>query len=114
MAAQVTDGVLLAVRAAIAETLGLDDDAITAEAGLERDLGAGAFELLEVLRRIDEKLGVRLTLGEVAAQGHLVEEAVGLNARPWLQGDLLMAAAENTCRCCTVGDLVAAVREKTP
>ena len=112
MATLTTSGVMLAVRASIAETLGLDDDAISPDAGLAADMGAGCFELIEVIRRIHGKLGVRLTLAEIGAHGHLQGAPMDPEARRWLHDDALMIEAEDTCGRCTVGDLMAAVSDR--
>jgi acyl carrier protein len=112
MATLTTNGVLQAVTASIAETLGLDDDAVSPDARLAADLGAGCFELIEMLRRIDSRLGVRLTLAELGAHGRLRGEPLLPETRPWLRGDALMIEAEDTCGRCTVADLVAAISDR--
>ena len=94
-------GVLMFVRAAVAETLGLDDHDVDVDAALGGDLGAGCFELQEVLRRIERKLEIRISVGELAG------EAVGRrNIDPrWTPEDA-------ACGGCTVRSIVSAVQQR--
>ena len=69
------DRVLLVVREAISETLGLlEDDAwITPDATLDEDLGITAFELHPILSRIESKLGIVMGSEQISRQVEQLE-----------------------------------------
>lgn len=68
-----------AVRTAVVDALGVDDDEVTPEATLLGDLGAESIDLLDILFRLERKLGVKIQAADLAAhvQGGIPDEEFG-------------------------------------
>ena len=47
------------------EALGVDDDEITSEATLLGDLGAESIDLLDILFRLERKLGIKIQTSDI-------------------------------------------------
>ncbi len=54
-----------AVKEAVIEALGLDDDELTAESTLMDDLGAKSIDLLDILFRIEKSVGVKIEASDL-------------------------------------------------
>jgi acyl carrier protein len=65
-----------AVKDAVVGALGVDEDQVTAEATLLGDLGAESIDLLDILFRIERKVGVKIQASDLAAyvQGGIPDE----------------------------------------
>jgi acyl carrier protein len=75
------------VRESVADTLGLDPDAVATSAAVVTDLGAESIELVDILFRIECATGTRLSPDDVGAllQGDVDDDAF-LDARGGLTG----------------------------
>jgi acyl carrier protein len=56
---------LAAVRAAVVESLDLDESEVTPDATLMVDLGAESIDFLDILFRVDRKTGIRMKVSEI-------------------------------------------------
>lgn len=67
---------LEAVRAAVAEAVGIDETEAEPNATVLGDLGAESIDLLDILFRIERKVGVKISANEIAEllQGELSDE----------------------------------------
>lgn len=67
------------VRTAVVEALGVDDDEVTPEATLLDELGAESIDLLDILFRLERKLGVKIQASDLAAyvQGGIPDDEFG-------------------------------------
>lgn len=63
----------------LVEALGIDDDEVTPESTLLGDLGAESIDLLDILFRLERKLGIKVQASDIAAhiQGGIPEEEFG-------------------------------------
>ncbi|GHH96128.1 acyl carrier protein [Streptomyces capillispiralis] len=70
---------LRAVRAAIADALGIDETEAVPEATLLGDLGAESIDLLDILFRIERATQVKITVADMAdlLQGGIPDEEFG-------------------------------------
>src|SRR3954451_21122985 len=68
-----------AVQQAIVDALGVDEDEVTPDASLLGDLGAESIDLLDILFRLERKLGVKIQASDLAAhvQGGIPDEEFG-------------------------------------
>lgn len=66
----------LVVKDCLVETLGIDKESVTIDSSLYDDLGAESLDLLDVFFRIEKKINVRISMGDVQKrlQGGLSEE----------------------------------------
>jgi acyl carrier protein len=64
------------VKESLAAALGTDEEEITPEAALSADLGAESLDILDVLFRIEKKLGVKVAMADLTSrlQGDLSPE----------------------------------------
>ena len=67
------------VQAAVVEALGVDDDEVTPDATIMDDLGAESIDLLDILFRLERKLGVKIKAADLAAhvQGGIPDDEFG-------------------------------------
>ena len=67
------------VRSALVEAIGVEEDEVTPEATLMGDLGAESIDLLDVLFRLERKLGVRIQASTIAyhIQGDVADDDFG-------------------------------------
>ncbi len=67
------------VREAVAESLGLDEDVLTAGATLLDELGAESIDLLDMLFRLERTTGVKIQAADLAdyVQGGIPDEEFG-------------------------------------
>jgi acyl carrier protein len=68
-----------AVQVALVEALGVYDEEITPHATLLGDLGAESIDLLDILFRLERKLGIKVQASDIAAyiQGGIPDEEFG-------------------------------------
>src|SRR5213080_4626661 len=68
-----------AVQQAIVDALGVDEDEVTPDATLLGELGAESIDLLDILFRLERKLGVKIQASDLAAhvQGGISDEEFG-------------------------------------
>jgi acyl carrier protein len=68
-----------AVQDAVVGALGVDEDEVTPEATLLGDLGAESIDLLDILFRLERKVGVKIQASDLAAhvQGGIPDEQFG-------------------------------------
>jgi acyl carrier protein len=73
------DTVFSAVQTAVVEALGVGEDEVTPDATVMDDLGAESIDLLDMLFRIERKIGVKVKAADVAAyiQGGIPDEEFG-------------------------------------
>ena|SRR5688572_17366880 len=73
------DEVSGAVQEAVVGALGVDEDEVTPEATLLGDLGAESIDLLDILFRLERKVGVKIQASDLAAhvQGGIPDEQFG-------------------------------------
>lgn len=73
------DEIHSAVETAVVDALGVDEDEVTPEATLLSDLGAESIDLLDILFRLERKLGVKIQAADLAAhvQGGIPDEEFG-------------------------------------
>ncbi|GAB2638631.1 acyl carrier protein [Nocardia goodfellowii] len=71
--------VIDAVRAIVAEAVALDIDEVGADATLFGEVGAESIDLLDILFRIERRLGVKITTSELSEriQGGIPDEQFG-------------------------------------
>lgn len=67
------------VQTAVVDALGVDDDEVTPQATLLDELGAESIDLLDILFRLERKLGVKIQAADLAAyvQGGISDEEFG-------------------------------------
>ncbi|WP_306364887.1 acyl carrier protein [Nocardia sp. CC227C] len=67
---------LAAVQQSVAEAVGLDIDEVEPDATVLGELGAESIDLLDILFRIERKVGVKIQAAEIAEllQGELTDE----------------------------------------
>jgi acyl carrier protein len=68
-----------AVQQAVVDALGVDEDEVTPDATLLGDLGAESIDLLDILFRLERKLGVKIQASDLAAyvQGGIPDDEFG-------------------------------------
>ncbi len=68
-----------AVQEAVVAALGVEEDEVTPDAALLGDLGAESIDLLDILFRLERKLGVKIQASDLAAyvQGGIPDEEFG-------------------------------------
>src|ERR671916_2096127 len=73
------DEVSTAVQEAVVGALGVDEDEVTPEATLLGDLGAESIDLLDILFRLERKVGVKIQAADLGAhvQGGIPDEEFG-------------------------------------
>ena len=73
------DEIQSAVQDAIVGALGVDEDEVTADATLLGDLGAESIDLLDILFRLERKLGIKIQASDLGAyvQGGIPDEEFG-------------------------------------
>jgi acyl carrier protein len=69
------------VQTAVVDALGVDEDEVTPEATLLDELGAESIDLLDILFRLERKLGVKIQAADLAAyvQGGIADDEFGDN-----------------------------------
>ncbi|WP_282786262.1 MULTISPECIES: phosphopantetheine-binding protein [unclassified Nocardia] len=79
---------LAAVQQSVAEAVGLDIDEVEPDATVLGELGAESIDLLDILFRIERKVGVKIQAAEIAEllQGDLTDEE-------WEDADGVLTAA---------------------
>jgi acyl carrier protein len=67
------------VQTAVVDALGVDEEEVTTEATLLSDLGAESIDLLDILFRLERKLGVKIQASDLGAhvQGGIPDEEFG-------------------------------------
>jgi acyl carrier protein len=67
------------VQTAVVDALGVDEDEVTPEATLLDELGAESIDLLDILFRLERKLGVKIQAADLAAyvQGGIADDEFG-------------------------------------
>ena len=67
------------VKTAVVDALGVDEDEVTPEATLLDELGAESIDLLDILFRLERKLGVKIQAADLAAyvQGGIADDEFG-------------------------------------
>ena len=67
------------VQTAVVDALGVDEDEVTPEATLLDELGAESIDLLDILFRLERKLGVKIQAADLAAyvQGGIADDDFG-------------------------------------
>ena len=60
-----TDEIFSKVRETLIDALGVDDDEITADATLVRDLGAESIDFLDIVFRLEKSFNVKIPRGEL-------------------------------------------------
>lgn len=70
------EAIFIATQSAIVDALGVSEDEVVLEATLLGDLGAESIDLLDILFRIERKLGVKIKSSDLAAyvQGGIPDE----------------------------------------
>ncbi len=73
------DEIQAAVTEAVVAALGVDDDEVTPNATLLGDLGAESIDLLDILFRLERKLGIKIQASDLGAyvQGGIPDEEFG-------------------------------------
>jgi acyl carrier protein len=73
------DEIQSAVQDAIVGALGVDEDEVTADATLLGDLGAESIDLLDILFRLERKLGIKIQASDLGAyvQGGIPDDEFG-------------------------------------
>jgi acyl carrier protein len=73
------DELFATVQTAVVDALGVDEEEVTPEATLLGDLGAESIDLLDILFRLERKLGVKIQAADLAAyvQGGIPDEEFG-------------------------------------
>jgi acyl carrier protein len=68
-----------AVQSAVVDALGVSEDEVTPDATLLGDLGAESIDLLDILFRLERKVGVKIQASDLAAyvQGGIPDEEFG-------------------------------------
>jgi acyl carrier protein len=68
-----------AVQEAVVAALGVEEDEVTPDAALLGDLGAESIDLLDILFRLERKLGVKIQASDLAAhiQGGIPDDEFG-------------------------------------
>jgi acyl carrier protein len=76
------DEIQTAVKDAIVGALGVEDDEVTPDATLLGDLGAESIDLLDILFRLERKLGIKIQASDLGAyvQGGISDEEFGNEA----------------------------------
>ena len=59
------DGVFGKVRDVLTDALGVDDDEVTPEATLQRDLGAESIDFLDIVFRLEKEFSIKIPKGEL-------------------------------------------------
>ena len=73
------DEVLSAVQEAIVGALGVDEEEVTPDATILGELGAESIDLLDILFRLERKVGVKIQASDLAAyvQGGIPDDEFG-------------------------------------
>jgi len=73
------DEIYSAVQEAVSAALGVDEEEVTPDATLLKDLGAESIDLLDILFRLERKLGVKVQASDLAAhvQGGIPDDQFG-------------------------------------
>jgi acyl carrier protein len=76
------DEIQAAVKEAVVAALGVEDDEVTPNATLLGDLGAESIDLLDILFRLERKLGIKIQASDLGAyvQGGIPDEEFGNEA----------------------------------
>ena len=76
------DEIQTAVNEAVVAALGVDEDEVTPNATLLGDLGAESIDLLDILFRLERKLGIKIQASDLGAyvQGGIPDEEFGNEA----------------------------------
>jgi acyl carrier protein len=74
-----SDEIRSAVQESIVGALGVDEDEVTPNATLLGDLGAESIDLLDILFRLERKLGIKIQASDLGAyvQGGIPDEEFG-------------------------------------
>jgi acyl carrier protein len=77
--AMTQDQIYSAVQEAVVEALGVDEDEVTPDTTLLGDLGAESIDLLDILFRLERKLGVKIQASDLNAyvQGGIPDDEFG-------------------------------------
>jgi len=73
------DDIFGTVQTAVVDALGVDEDEVTPQATLLDELGAESIDLLDILFRLERKLGVKIQAADLAAyvQGGIADDDFG-------------------------------------
>lgn len=73
------ENILHTVSTVLVDALGVDDDEITSEATLLSDLGAESIDLLDILFRLERKLGIKIQTADIIGyiQGGIPDDVFG-------------------------------------
>lgn len=73
------DEIFGTVQTAVVDALGVDEEEVTPEATLLDELGAESIDLLDILFRLERKLGVKIQAADLAAyvQGGIADDDFG-------------------------------------
>lgn len=71
--------ILSTVQTAVVDALGVEEDEVTPEATLLDELGAESIDLLDILFRLERKVGVKIQAADLAAyvQGGIADDDFG-------------------------------------
>src|SRR5579859_7618985 len=77
--AATNDEIQAAVKESVVAALGVDEDEVTPDATLLGDLGAESIDLLDILFRLERKLGIKIQASDLGAyvQGGIPDEEFG-------------------------------------
>ena len=80
--AATNDEIQAAVKESVVAALGVDEDEVTPDATLLGDLGAESIDLLDILFRLERKLGIKIQASDLGAyvQGGIPDEEFGNEA----------------------------------
>ena len=59
------DEVFGKVRAVLTDALGVDEEEVTADAALQRDLGAESIDFLDIVFRLEKEFAIKINKGEL-------------------------------------------------
>jgi acyl carrier protein len=79
--AMTQDEINSAVQGAVVDALGVDEDEVKPESTIMNELGAESIDLLDILFRIERKVGVKIQAADLAqyVQGGIPDEEFGEN-----------------------------------
>ena len=77
--AMTRDEVYPKVQTAVVEAMGVEEDEVTSDSTIMGDLGAESIDLLDILFRLERKLGVKVQASDLAAyiQGGIADDEFG-------------------------------------
>jgi acyl carrier protein len=61
------------IKEVLLDALGVDDDEVTMNADLEKDLGAESIDFLDIYFRLEKEFGIKIKRDEVTAEGSFEE-----------------------------------------